>query len=183
MPGAAKIHVLVLFLAALPACSDGGGESDAVDLQDDGFQDTADMTDGGDVPVDQADAVDVTGEEGPPPPACPSQLPESAASCDNESLYCVYMVCDDFGVGAADCSGGSWSVSTEPCSELTCYYETCQPGEICVVMEGGALLTYCVANECGSGPISCECIPMAGCDCTFQFLTFICNTCPEGTCP
>lgn len=176
----ALIPVLVLVLAGLQACGDGGVESDGSDIQDDGLQDPAD---GADVPVDQADAADVPGEEGPPPPACPPQVPDDTASCDDENLYCLYMSCEDFGVAEAACAGGSWSVSTEPCHEVSCYSETCEPGEICVVMEGGALMTYCVANDCGTGPVSCTCIPMVWCDCTFQNLTFTCNTCPEGICP
>ncbi|WP_437992844.1 hypothetical protein [Sorangium sp. So ce145] len=61
------------------------------------------------------------------------------------------------------------------------------PGEICSVIQGGAFFGTCIANPCGTGPVTCECAdpgcPACRVDDSSGGITVTCNTCPGGGCP
>lgn len=55
---------------------------------------------------------------------------------------CLYQDCAEYGVADARCSGGSWTVVSEPCAEFACSLAegggACAAGEICETADGYA---------------------------------------------
>jgi hypothetical protein len=119
---------------------------------------------------------------------CPASLPTLNETC-TVPRSCYYEDCSDTGRTIARCVDGAWSLDTGPCaSGVFCQAETCPIGQICLERIGGALITECVQNTCGAGPIGCDCLQSCTGSCTVggsvpSGVTIMCNTCPTNTCP
>jgi hypothetical protein len=87
---------------------------------------------------------------------CPSTPPQSGAACTSGD--CAYENCAGEGRTAASCRNGAWVVETAACDVVTCGSVTCAAGQICLQQVGGALISSCVQNTCGSAPIACSCL-------------------------
>jgi hypothetical protein len=122
--------------------------------------------------------------------ACPAAVPTTAGSC-NTAGSCYYEDCAGAGRTIATCTNGNWIISTAACASVICPGPstlTCQAGQLCMVRAGGALLVECIANPCGTGAISCNCVQSCTGVCTVigtaqTGVTINCNTCPQGGCP
>lgn len=92
--------------------------------------------------------------------ACPATLPEDGAPCFEEARVCgVYIDCDTFGAGSAECVNGEWRRDRpQACpSAISCVSGsselTCRPGEVCRVRIGGSVDGACIPAP--SGPVHC----------------------------
>jgi len=121
---------------------------------------------------------------------CPPTAPFGGEVCaeDCAEPLCAYEDCDGEGFIQAACSG-EWLVIQQECGDKPCGDDNmtaCAPGTVCIQVVGGALSGYtCVPHECGTGPITCDCL---GSNCPGECTrtggtTFTCNTCPSGLCP
>jgi hypothetical protein len=127
------------------------------------------------------------GAGGSPAPACPTAAPARGASCAG-ALQCFYEDCGAGGRTVASCVNGTWSVETGPCTGVFCQSQTCEPGALCLMRAGGALLVECVQNACGAGAISCGCLQSCVGTCSIggslqSGVTIQCNTCASNLCP
>ena len=122
---------------------------------------------------------------------CPNEPPVNGGSCDGLGFSCAYEDCDGAGRSIAQCTQGTWFVETGACPE-TVYCNggsmTCAPGEVCLVMAGGAFLQNCVPNTCDGEAVACDCIEGCFGECPAfgtvdMGITITCNTCPSGQCP
>jgi len=118
---------------------------------------------------------------------CPAAPPAAGAICSGTPT-CFYEDCGGSGRTIASCVNGAWSVDTGPCTGVSCQSQICQPGEVCVIRAGGALLVECAQNACGTGAVSCGCLQSCSGACTVggslaSGVTIQCNTCPSGLCP
>jgi hypothetical protein len=135
-----------------------------------------------------------TGGDGGPGCSCPPTPPADRAACDAmcAGRDCAYEDCDGAGLVVASCRQEAWSVITSTCGSQRCgpagsqAQTFCSDGFVCIQQSGGALFPEeCRTHECGSGPITCDCL---GASCPGQCtqaapLYFLCNTCPSGLCP
>ena len=123
--------------------------------------------------------------------ACPGAPPQAGGPCNGQG--CFYEDCAGVGRTAATCTNGVWVVDQAPCATATCPgiggSVTCPAGQICEQRAGGAVQPVeCVANGCGTGPLSCDCLQPCQGTCTVTgsvttgFYAF-CNTCPQLLCP
>jgi hypothetical protein len=123
--------------------------------------------------------------------ACPSAPPQAGGPCNGQG--CFYEDCAGAGRTAAHCTNGVWVVDRAPCAAPTCPgiggSFTCAAGQICWQSAGGAVQpTECLANGCGTGPVTCDCLRHCQGTCsvtgsaTTGFYAF-CNTCPQLLCP
>jgi len=126
-----------------------------------------------------------------PAPRCPEAAPAPASSCSSGGQECYYEDCAGSGRTLATCTGGAWSVETGACATVRCSASpismSCASGQICVVLEGGAVIAMCAPNPCGQGPLDADCLPAQYATCSVQKsiadgVTIICNTCPALTC-
>jgi hypothetical protein len=120
-----------------------------------------------------------------PPTACPPVVPENGSACVGDA-ECYYDACPEGLRAIARCSDGAWNVETGASCNVECagVDQRCDPGEICHVQAGGALLADCVENGCGPRAILEECA--GNCPIFFSLetgATVTCNTCPQGGCP
>lgn len=123
-------------------------------------------------------------------PACPQTAPTNGSSCGSNSLSCFYDNCPSTGRTQATCTGGTWSVQTAGCGNVSCLgspaVTTCPSGQICLIVESGTIGVQCVNNTCGLGPISLACASgLAGCVVNATLnggVTMTCNQCPQGGC-
>jgi len=127
------------------------------------------------------------GSGGAPVATCPAASPAAGAICSGAPT-CFYEDCAGSGRRVARCVNGAWSVETGPCTGVVCQSQICQPGELCVIRAGGALLVECAQNACGTGAVSCGCLQSCSGTCTVggslaSGVTIQCNTCPSGLCP
>jgi hypothetical protein len=88
----------------------------------------------------------------------------------------------------ANCSGDVWVVETGPCTNVYCQSMTCAPGQICMMVGGGALFISCAENSCGTGAVSCGCLQSCAGSCVVNGsvqsgVTITCNTCGSNLCP
>jgi hypothetical protein len=134
---------------------------------------------------------------------CYPQPPGDGAPCPLEWLgtACHYEDCGGAGWTLSICSSKDvglgnlqrgWWMSRWPCgSEVQCAGadgNTCDVNQVCLVRQGGALLSDCVEHSCGTGPIGCDCVEGCSGQCVTtggeQGPSIICNTCsdPRG-CP
>jgi hypothetical protein len=115
-----------------------------------------------------------------PQPTCPATAPTAAAACGPVDYTCYYESCTTTGRTLATCSAGAWKLQTAACTDITCAGGgvtpgslTCPAGEVCVVQTsiGGAYMVtpMCVAQTCGSGPISLQCVPSTYGTCTISY--------------
>ena len=102
-----------------------------------------------------------TGGSSTQAPKCPATAPVASA-CAAEGLGCSYDTCPAGARTNAYCSNGTWSVETGACGQVKCFdqYLTayCDSGQICTVAITGARQASCIANSCGTGPISLDCL-------------------------
>ena len=126
-------------------------------------------------------------DAGVTPTTCPSTPPTNASSCGSTDMTCFYDNCPSTGRTQAGCAGGTWTVQTGACSTVNCISRTCPSGQMCLVIEGGAVGVQCVDNACGQGPVTPECGTTSGGCVVNATLTsgveITCNTCPQGGCP
>ena len=123
-------------------------------------------------------------------PACPQTAPASGSSCGSTSMSCFYDNCPGTGRTQATCTGGTWSVQTAACGNVSCLgspaVTTCPSGQLCLIVESGTIGVMCVNNACGQGPISPACASgLAGCVVNATLnggVTITCNQCPQGGC-
>jgi hypothetical protein len=120
------------------------------------------------------------------PPQAPVSGSECPAACEGKVF--AYEDCDGAGLVQAGCAT-DWFVFEAACGDHLCQDpvfngETCGTGMVCALMQGGAQIPQCSAHDCGTGPITCDCLGAAcpGCVQT-GVLDFTCNTCPSGQCP
>ncbi len=130
---------------------------------------------------------------------CPADPPSNGTDCtigEHPPAPCVYERCATEGLITAECApasgeggfGPRWVVKAEDCSSRSCNGLTCGSGTICGVNTGGAIVAACHAHECGTGPLSCDCLPNCS-DCSrtaglfFEGDMFSCNICPTNDCP
>jgi hypothetical protein len=122
--------------------------------------------------------------------ACPQTAPTNGSSCGSTSMSCFYDNCPSGGRTQATCNGGVWAVQTGACGTVTCTQapgvNTCPSGQICLVTASGTIGAQCVANSCGSGPVTPECgTALGGCVVNASIAsgaTIFCNLCPQGGC-
>ncbi|WP_437984991.1 hypothetical protein [Sorangium sp. So ce117] len=167
---------------------DGGGGSGGASTggSTTGGAGTGGATTGG----SQTGGTTTSGAGGPPPTAlCPETIPVPEAECRQQNgPSCFYGDCEDGQRTVATCLASGWTLETRPCAAFPCTgSQECMPGQICSVIQGGALFGTCIANPCGAGPVTCECAD-AGCpacrvDDSSGGITVTCNTCPGGGCP
>jgi hypothetical protein len=124
-------------------------------------------------------------------PQCPA-TPPGATSCPKEGFKCYYDACPASGRAIATCTSGTWSVQTGACGPVggTCtpYGKTCDSGQLCRLAVTGAFTPTCIANTCGAGPITFQCL--TGFDPQFCVITggtqegfsLDCNYCSVITC-
>ncbi len=128
-----------------------------------------------------------TGGSSTQAPQCPA-APPGASACAPEGLWCAYDACPAAGRTTAYCSNGTWSVTTGACGMVTCFDQylstSCDSGEICTVAITGARMASCIANSCGTGPLTLDCLSYywisASCYLTggvTQGFTVYCNEC------
>jgi hypothetical protein len=123
-------------------------------------------------------------------PACPQTAPVNGSSCGSNSMSCFYDDCPSTGRTQATCTGGTWSVQTAACGNVSCVgspaVTTCQSGQLCLITESGTIGVQCVSNTCGQGPISPACASgLSGCVVNATLnggVTITCNQCPQGGC-
>jgi hypothetical protein len=120
------------------------------------------------------------------PLACPTEPPASGAACSGTG-NCFYENCAAAGRTVASCTGNAWSVETGPCTNVFCQSMTCGPGQVCMMLGGGALLISCVENSCGTAAITCGCLQSCAGSCVVSGsahdgVTINCNTCPSNQC-
>ena len=106
-------------------------------------------------PPSDLSTADATGDV-PPAVGCPQRPPVAGDPCVL-SASCRYYDCAGAGRTTASCDGSRWNVRSQACAAFRCDTGPCAPGEICVLFASGAILPRCVANPCGSGPITCAC--------------------------
>ncbi len=155
--------------AATPGCGNGGSTNDA-----------------GGGSGGSAGASGSGGSGGSPVASCPAAAPASGASCSG-AASCFYEECAAGGRTVARCASGAWRVETGPCTGAFCQSQTCAPGQVCLMLAGGALLVECVQNTCADGAISCGCLQTCAGTCTIggsleSGVTIQCNTCPSNQC-
>ena len=128
-----------------------------------------------------------TGGSSTQAPQCPA-APPGASACAPEGLWCAYDACPAAGRTTAYCSNGTWSVTTGACGMVRCYDQYlsayCNSGEICTVAITGARQAGCLANSCGTGPLTLDCLSYywisSGCNLTGGVnagFTVYCNEC------
>jgi hypothetical protein len=97
----------------------------------------------------------------PANPQCPA-MPPGATSCPKEGFKCFYDDCPATGRTIATCTGGTWAVATGACGTVTgdcvAYSKTCASGQLCLLTITGAITPSCIANTCGAGPITPQCL-------------------------
>jgi hypothetical protein len=122
--------------------------------------------------------------------ACPALPPSSGSQCTGQAV-CFYDACPSAGRTQATCTAGTWVIEVGACGEVSCQGSygvgsTCSSGEVCLVKIGGALIISCMANPCGTGPVSPDCSDFTtGCTPMFSTasgVTYYCYTCTSGTC-
>lgn len=131
---------------------------------------------------------------------CPASAPAQGAPCGPAALglLCFYDDCANAGARKeARCTTAIpeignpvqlWTVNTSACESFECGGQTCQAGQACVVLQGGARIGQCAPQSCGTGSLECGCVTGCYPGCTLQgfgpIATFTCNTCsdPRG-CP
>jgi hypothetical protein len=118
---------------------------------------------------------------------CPARVPRSGEPCVLGQVACGYLSCGTFGVARAQCVLETWSVSTTPCAPISCGGTVCAVGDLCRTDVGGARVSRCVANPCGAGAVSCQCVCGGACATNGERndppIALSCNTCPGGGCP
>jgi hypothetical protein len=108
-------------------------------------------------------ALQGTGGAGGAPsnPQCPA-TPPGATSCPKEGFRCYYDDCPASGRTIATCTSGTWTVATGACGTVSdaCapYSKTCDSGQLCLLTITGAITPSCIANTCGAGPITPQCL-------------------------
>ena len=126
-----------------------------------------------------------------PGPTCPQHPPAQAASCATLGETCAYEECASAGRTVARCQDGSWSLENAPCADsVVCSGRpglmSCEKGQLCLMIASGALITQCVPNDCGDGPIDCNCLHSCSGNCVTiagtDGITISCNTCTSGQC-
>jgi hypothetical protein len=174
---------------ALPAC-DGGAASPADGGVDAGAGSGGHTGSGGGTGSGGHVSAGTGGEA--PGSTCPTTAPAPASGCLSSGYQCYYEDCAGAGRTLATCTGGTWNVETGPCGTSRCSATpvsmTCAYGQICVVLEGGAVIAMCAANPCGTGPLDFRCLPAQYATCSVQGsiangATITCNGCPTQTCP
>ena len=113
--------------------------------------------------ADLADAAggggaEVSGDVGSP--KCPAAAPTAGAACSGPPCY--YQDCAGAGRTVATCANGAWQIETGSCADVPCGALTCPPTQLCMEIAGDALRTTCAVSICGTGPISCGCLPCQG---------------------
>lgn len=119
------------------------------------------------------------------PGLCPLSAPIASGACDLPvGVSCSYQDCDGPGLVIAVCLAGQWQVMVSACGTFVCGYtgETCSAGQLCVEHQSGAAFAGCESNQCGTGPISCDCV-CPGDNCTVVSATEVtcrssCTLCP-----
>jgi len=126
------------------------------------------------------------------PPTCPQAPPKNASSCGSASLSCFYDICPNTGRTWATCAGGLWTVATGDCGPVACGRSSsgvdtgpCPSGQVCHEMSSGILISNCVGNGCGQGPVALQCLGSLDGNCSLSYnlatgVTVHCNTCPAG---
>jgi hypothetical protein len=113
---------------------------------------------------------------------CPQTPPVSGTVCGGLGQDCYYEDCQGQGRTIARCipdvAGalhvrGKFDLSTTPCSPSPCPGSdltdgpiTCEVGQVCLVSESGISWGQCVANTCGAGPLSGDCLSPPRSQCT-----------------
>jgi hypothetical protein len=140
------------------------------------------------------------------PPGCPQTPPTNGSSCGPPSMIpstiscfydncipstipCSVNNCPSTGRTQATCgTDGAWSVQTAACGTVSCNGPSalaCPSGQMCLITESGAVSAHCVANTCGSGPVTPACgTALSSCVVNASLIggvTITCNTCPAGT--
>ena len=117
--------------------------------------------------------------------ACPVAAPFAGSACAGlEGAQCFYEDCAGVGRTTATCTGGRWQEHNTACTQVPCQFgASCPAGTICVQYVGGAVTTMCVANPCGTGPVSCACLTCSQtCQSSWSETAGIrttCNTCTD----
>lgn len=122
---------------------------------------------------------------------CPESPPSDGSPCVAAGQACHYQDCAGAGLTTAQCVSASWVVETSACDTFLCSGagDECSAGQICSIMQGGAIFSECVENPCGTGPVTCACAAPScpgGCNVIGYAgggITVTCNTCPQGACP
>lgn len=139
-----RFYLILFALALVPSCSDDTSEHDVTDAADDGRDGSEALDDGsveaeadGEVPDGDAAACDGGCE---PPLLCcddrcvhPSHDPAHCGGC---GLPCSgdTPFCDNGSCAVQPCTGPALC-GMRPCCGESC----CEPGQVCCVVEGGAL--------------------------------------------
>ena len=96
--------------------------------------------------------------------SCPQSAPTNGAAC-NQPAQCFYGDCAASGRTVATCSVRSWQVTTGACASFSCVGRpggvqiTCPQEQICLTIYKKD--PVCVAQTCGTGPLTTECVPGA----------------------
>jgi hypothetical protein len=175
--------------------SSSGGSSGAGQSAGEGSLGGAgDLATGGAVGAAGQASTGGSGEAGGAPSSADCLLPNQApvsgsecpASCEGELV--AYEDCAGDGLLQVACAS-NWFVIESACGDHLCQDpvfngESCGPGAVCALMQGGAQIPQCMVHDCGTGPITCQCLSelCPGCVQT-GVLDFTCNTCPSGQCP
>ena len=125
-------------------------------------------------------------------PVCPGTAPLAASACAAAGQRCFYEDCAGAGRSDASCDNGSWTVHTAACGAVHCTGfasgTSCATGQVCSIIEGGAISTMCAQSSCGSGPVTCACAHASCTNCAItgspeQGFTVTCvANCPAATC-
>jgi hypothetical protein len=143
--------------------------------------------------VDAGEGTDAGGDvdggggddAGPPPSECPADPPEGSDPCAGFT-ECSWLRCPGEAFYEAVCDGTTWTVGDQACMRRECGADTCPVAQLCVQVVGGAEMSTCVANPCGTGPITPDCacgLCPTGAECTIAGGSVKCDTCPMGGCP
>ena len=124
----------------------------------------------------------VVGTGGSAANGCPSIAPTDGANCTYSGyVSCYYEDCAGSGRTLANCTSGTWQVTTGACEAMTCS-GTCALGQVCLRVQSGYLTQDCVTPTCGTGPVTPQCVPGVKGSCSVSAsiaagATIGCNNC------
>lgn len=112
----------------------------------------------------------IVGAGGTAANGCPQTPPSNGSICNLPATFpsygqCYYEDCTGSGRTLANCSSGTWQVTTGPCGKVVCQQD-CAQGQVCLVIERGYRTVDCVTPNCGTGPLMPECVPGAMGNCS-----------------
>jgi len=135
-------------------------------------------------------SADDAGPDVPAAMTCPDAAPQDGDGCV-ATQSCFYEDCSGAGRTVATCVQGAWSVTSGACNTFACQSgitaTSCDAGKVCVAIASGFPVTLCVANSCGTGPVSCDCVESCTGSCSVRGtaadgIVIDCNPCPPGGC-